>query len=273
MTLPARTRRPAGRLCAVGARIAAVAIGLGVLLNATPSGAGGPPAPFALARLDDGTPARWEPCRTVTYSVDPRYAPPGALADLQQALRLTEAASGLVLVPTGPGADTPQRSWLRPGGWPEGTADLVVAWAVPGAGGAAVPGTSDLLGPDGPAGVGGWSAERTATTGSAGRIVRAFVVLDARADAAFARGFRPAGGVLGDRRAPRGRLLLHELGHAVGLAHVDDERQVMHSQVQPVGGAWAQGDVAGLRALRADAPCGSPGGSPGGEPDPDLADR
>ena len=50
-------------------------------------------------------------------------------------------------------------------------------------------------------------------------------------------------------------MFLHELGHALGLAHVDDDRQVMH----PAGGAqlntYGSGDLAGLHQLGAAPGC------------------
>ncbi len=54
-----------------------------------------------------------------------------------------------------------------------------------------------------------------------------------------------------------GSLYLHELGHAVGLGHAGDRRQIMHSGLQPVAGQYAAGDLRGLVALGARQGCAS----------------
>ena len=73
------------------------------------------------------------------------------------------------------------------------------------------------------------------------------VVLDA--DATAGRGF-------GDRYA-HGSVLLHELGHIIGLDHVKDPDQLMytghHTHVRLRG--FGPGDLEGLRRLGRDAGC------------------
>ena len=54
----------------------------------------------------------------------------------------------------------------------------------------------------------------------------------------------------------RGNLVLHELGHLVGLDHVDDRSQMLHTTVHgatPDG--YAAGDRAGLARLGAASGC------------------
>lgn len=52
-------------------------------------------------------------------------------------------------------------------------------------------------------------------------------------------------------------LLMHELGHAVGLTHTDDATQTMHSTV-PATPGWGRGDLAGLARLGPGGGCQAP---------------
>lgn len=198
---------------------------------------------YAVNRLADGSPAAWRPCRTIVWAVDLRAAPQQGLADVHRAVALAEQATGLRFSYAGAVAAVPQRAWLQPGGWPPGLPDLVLAWARPAG---SVGPESDLLGGDGEAGVAGWAAEDEGT----GRawIERAVVVLDPGRDGQFEPGPRPGRvGLLRAGRPPRVRLLLHELGHALGLDHVDDTGQVMHPTIKATGSSWGPGDLRGLR--------------------------
>lgn len=114
-------------------------------------------------------------------------------------------------------------------------AELVIAWAKGSA--------SNLLSP-GEAGVGtvSWSGNYSAQL----RIVQAAVVM--RRGVSLLPGFTAGASV--------GTLLLHELGHAVGLNHVGIKSQVMY----PTVGSWSRGwyhygDLAGLRAVGRPAGC------------------
>lgn len=56
-----------------------------------------------------------------------------------------------------------------------------------------------------------------------------------------------------------GRIMLHELGHVVGLGHVSDPNQVMHGPItdpsSATNSAYGIGDLAGLRLLGRQAGC------------------
>jgi hypothetical protein len=49
-------------------------------------------------------------------------------------------------------------------------------------------------------------------------------------------------------------IVLHELGHLVGLAHVDDDTQLMYPEAQRAVTDYADGDLTGLARLGA-GPC------------------
>ncbi|GIG19735.1 hypothetical protein Cch01nite_04590 [Cellulomonas chitinilytica] len=192
-----------------------------------------PAAPYALLHVDEhGHVARWNPCATIRVRVnhsDPR-APADADTLVAAALARLEAASGLHLEVVGsttylPYADTGVR---------EPDADLVVAWTDA----ATVPALAG--------GVAGQGGAVWTTTRAASRIWHAHLVLDV--EDGLEPGFAPGRSV--------GTALLHELGHTVGLTHVDDPRQVMAAGLGDASLPQFQaGDVAGLRRVGAAAGC------------------
>jgi hypothetical protein len=167
-------------------------------------------------------PARWGTCR-IDYRVNPRRMPATGLADLREAMRRVTQVSGIAFRYRGRTTVTPRGSYRGPG-----RNRIVVAWAPPARSGGLL---SDSVG-----GVGGTSRTRS-------RLLSGFVLMNsdyaAQADAGFAEG------------QPVGLVLMHELGHVVGLDHAPDDRQVMAAGAPLPAAVWGAGDRTGLRRVGA----------------------
>lgn len=193
---------------------------LTVLPSYRPSGR---PAQHELTRW------RWDPCTPVGFRVSTTNAPDGALAMVRRAVRMTARASGLTFRYLGPTTATPTRS---PGWWRQ--APLVFGWAT----GGLVDALQGTV-----VGVGGPYLGEVLSDGWFG-ISGSYVLIDVRAG--LARGFGAG--------ATYGEVILHELGHAVGLDHAFDTGQVMDYGALPVD-RWGAGDIAGLQRVGLEAGC------------------
>lgn len=192
------------------------------------------PAPAYATNLNqDQSTTRWDPCRPITYRVNATAAPAGAASDIRTALKKVSAATGLRFTYAGTTTTVPTRDTLTG----PGTADLTIAWVAPG--------TSDLLDNATETARGGWQTAPTldpATGLISWRIVRGYVLLDTTDAPNWNTGFGTG------RR--QGTLLMHELGHAVGLNHVLVPGQIMNGQITASStSSWGQGDLHGLRQV------------------------
>ena len=194
--------------------------------------------------------ARWDSCDgPVGWRINARQASAGALADTQGALARISAVSGLKFAYRGtttivPGAPKqPKR--------PKDT-QLVIAWAKPGQSAQLTVAQAKA----GVAGIGGatWSYGYVDKAGRpASKIFSGEVVLNASKTYAAGFGSGPATG----QQGTRGQLLMHEIGHAVGLDHPEgpDTSQIMYAQMGSKLAVWGAGDTNGLRAVGARAGC------------------
>jgi len=183
---------------------------------------------FAYMQTQRGDrPVAYDPCRPIEYVVNDSLAPGGADRLLDSALEEMSAATGLVFRYSGNTEDLPQR---RPAAITAKARPVLIAWTTP----EEVP---DLDGDI--AGVAGSAARAHDLSGDL-RYVTGMVALDAPQLREILS--RPMGAE--QVRA----IILHELGHLVGLAHVEDSRELMFADNVGMLGLGS-GDRQGLAAL------------------------
>jgi hypothetical protein len=210
-----------------------------VFSTAKPLGAP-PPVPaghgaFRFTHLQDdgsGGPVAFDPCRQLHYVIRPDQAPPGGSALLADGLAELSRATGLVLVDDGATNEAPsdERAATLPGSGKAAT-PVLIAWS------------NETDSPDLAGYIAGYSGPTGVDGGVPGsrRYVSGQVVLDGRD---FARVLSRPGG-----KAVARAIVLHELGHLVGLAHVSDRSQIMFSEATPQVVDYASGDLTGLARL------------------------
>ncbi len=193
------------------------------------TGVAGPPPtqPYTFSRVTGAGPLRWNPCQPIRYTVNFSGYDPGERAMISEAVERLQAATGLSLIPAGDTTFTPTSA--KPTSSSAADGDIVIALS-DAAHTDLVPGSI----------VGMTNISYTSV------IVKASVVVDMGDVAA-----RPEWSSTG-----AGPVLLHELGHAVGLAHVSDATQLMNAIASPGGPTtYGAGDLTGLWQVGAAQGC------------------
>jgi len=197
-----------------------------------PVHAAGPGGSHAFMMEDRGRPVTYNPCRPIDIVVNDAIAPPEAGHLVDEAIASVERATGLRLRVIGttdeqPAEHRPNRQQDRYG---DGWAPVLLAWTTP---------ERDARLKGDIAGIGGSIPVSTGMSGDL-RYVTGIVFLDAPQF----RNLLPQ--VAGWERARA--IVMHELGHLVGLAHVDDPMELMGEQnMIPLD--FGPGDLQGLAAL------------------------
>jgi hypothetical protein len=184
------------------------------------------------ARNDDGSPVRWDPCQPIRWVLNPGGAPPGTEVDMVRGVAEVTTATGVRFQYLGTTGERPsrERAPYQPGRYDgDGWAPVLIAWAAPGE--TDVPLSETDRGVSIPVAVGDRDGDAFVT----GQIVF-------NPDRPLMSGFK-------DRRTSWGATILHELGHTVGLDHVDDPSQLMYTYPGTGPARFADGDRRGLAEL------------------------
>ena len=187
----------------------------------------------------NGKPARWNPCTPIHYAVNVTGAPQGALTLVQQAVARLASATGASFVFDGTTSEVPDSSWgFGPStSFPTGWQPLLIGFPTDA--------QSDLL--DGENA--GAAFPVTVEFSSTGELVDVSGAVAVDGDLADILPMTFGG-------ASVGSILLHELAHALGLGHVEDQSEIMNPTIGAwTPNTWGKGDAEGLRQLGADSGC------------------
>ena len=176
----------------------------------------------------------YDPCRPIHYVVRPDGAPAGGQQLLDQAVAEISAATGLQFINDGTTTEAPRedRQPYQPDRYGDRWAPVLITWSTPEE-------FPDLAGDV--AGLGGSTSMQV--NNSAYAYVTGLMALDAPD---LQEALQHAGGADIVRA-----IIMHELGHMVGLGHVEDPTHLMHGQSTEHNAALTAGDRAGLAKLGA----------------------
>lgn len=202
-------------------------------LGAPSGGAVGSTA-FRFKSLQPGStvPVTFSPCRPLHYVVRPDNAPPGGDELIAAAVEAASRATGLRFVYDGATSEPllPEREPYQPARYGQRWAPVLIGW-----------GTPDEV-PDFGVDIVGEASSQQMTRPNGARVyVTGAIYLDAV----------KARQILNRRNGAHimQTIVEHELGHLVGLAHVNDRSQVMYPRTSRNVFGYQAGDLTGLAAL------------------------
>jgi hypothetical protein len=215
--------------------VSLVIAGLAPLLTSPPEGHGD----FAfLGRTAGGDPVRWNPCEPVHYVVNVALAPAGSLDDVHESFRRISGATGIGFVFDGLSDEVPSayRKVFQPDRYGERWAPILIGWVDPD--------TSDIPFELEDGAVASGVASPLYPTTSTDLYVSGWVAMNQEDPnlPGFAHPWE------------QGPVLLHEIGHVMGLGHVHAYGEIMN---ETGGGAvdLGAGDEEGLRRLGSSGGC------------------
>ncbi len=185
---------------------------------------------FLATQRGSGKPVGWSPCREIHYVVNPDGSPPEWEALVQDGIEEVEDRTGLAFHYDGTTEERNFKDRFAPNG---DALPVLIGWAD----------EEEFPGLEGDvAGIGGATYREV---GGRRAYVTGMVVLDVDTFDKLASSK--------DTEAVELAILLHELGHLVGLAHVDDRGEIMYAD-GVTRTSYGTGDLDGLARLGA-VPC------------------
>lgn len=193
---------------------------------------------------------RWNPCQSaITYRVNTKALPKKrqarAVKDIRRGFTLLSRATGMKFQYKGATSYVPKKNYVA-----RNPSEIMVSYVSQNKSSKYF---SPLLMKSGKkyvSGTGGYSYQQWMNSNGVkgGAIGRGFVVLNANHDKSFKPGF--------GTQLSRGKLILHEIAHVVGLNHVEDKSQIMYHTLTLKGKAsYRSGDRIGLQRLGRPAGC------------------
>ncbi len=181
-------------------------------------------------------PVRYNPCEPIHYVVNSTLAPAGVLEDLREAIGKVETATGITFVDDGPTDETASNNrTLSQARYGNRWAPVLIGWQSEAENPALA---GDVVGQGGSIAVSLGDGVRVYVTGTVSLDGPQLAeILEARNGQAMVEA-----------------VVLHELGHLVGLAHVKDSEQLMYPAAQRDVTDFAAGDRTGLTRL-GSGPC------------------
>ncbi len=180
---------------------------------------------FLATQRGSEDPVGWNPCREIHYVVNPEGSPPGYEDLVRDGIDEVEDRTGLAFRYDGTTEDRNFDDRFAPGGDP---LPVLIGWA-----------DRDEV-PDLEGDVAGIGGATYAEVGGRRTYVTGMVVLDVETYDKLAS--------TKDATSVELAVLLHELGHLVGLAHVDDEGEIMYAD-GVTRTTYGTGDLDGLARL------------------------
>jgi len=187
---------------------------------------------FISYQSDLVTPVAYDPCRPIHYVTRAQGEPAGGDQIISEAITRVSQATGLQFIYDGPTFETPtfQRASFQPGRYGNRWAPVLIAWLTSGENPDFV---SHIEGESGSVAMSRTDGPKTYVTG--------IVELDSFK---LTQSLQAPGGIEQTRA-----VVMHELGHVIGLAHVADANQLMYPESGHGITDFAAGDLTGAAML------------------------